>query len=43
MPESGSVPCEKYTGEKGEQSDQGMLSAEGEKSRIIVRIGKIRL
>ena len=42
-PGSGSVLCEKNTGEQGEQSDQGMLSAEGEKSKIIVRIGKIRL
>ena len=42
-PKSGSVLCEKNTDEQGEQSNQRMLSAKGEKSNIIVRIGKIRL
>ena len=42
-PKSGSVLCEKNTDEQGEQRDMGMLSAGGEKSKIIVRIGKIRL
>ena len=41
-PKSGSFLCEKNTDEPGEQSTQGILSAEGEKSWIIVRIGKIR-
>jgi len=42
-PKSGSVLYKKNNDELGEQRDQGMLSAGGEKSKIIVRIGKIRL